>query len=432
MRYGHFDDEQREYVITRPDTPLPWINYLGSDDYFGIISNTAGGYSFYRDARLRRLTRYRYNNAPLDVGGRYLYLRDDETGEYWSPSWQPVQRELQDYSCRHGLGYTIISSRYLGIRAETLYFVPLSETLEVWRTRLTNEQRRAAPAVALQRRGVLPLGRAGRRHQLPAQLLDRAGRDRGRRHLPHDRVPRTTRPLRLVRLLQPPGRVRHAARRVPRARIAAGIARSPWRPAARATRSRTAGSRLAHTTCASTLAPHETREVIFVLGYAENPRDAKFDPVGSQTLNKRLVQPVIERFLRADEVERAFVALRDRWTELLGIVQVETGNQHVDRMVNIWNAYQCMVTFNLSRAASLFESGIGRGMGFRDSNQDLLGFVHMVPERARQRILDIAATQLQRAARTTSTSRSPSAATTPSAPASTTIRPGWCSAWPPT
>ena len=106
MRYGHFDDERREYVIDRPDTPLPWINYLGTEAYFGIVSNTAGGYSFYRDARLRRLTRYRYNNAPFDLGGRYLYVRDDATGDFWSPSWQPTRSALDEYECRHGLSYT--------------------------------------------------------------------------------------------------------------------------------------------------------------------------------------------------------------------------------------------------------------------------------------------------------------------------------------
>ena len=144
MRYGYFDDERREYVVTRPDTPLPWVNYLGNEDYFGIISNTAGGYSFFRDARLRRLTRYRYNNAPLDLGGRYVYLRDDDSGDYWSPSWQPVQGDLEDYRCRHGLGYTVIGSRKGGIRAESLYLVPLGERLEAWRVTLTNE--RSEPA----------------------------------------------------------------------------------------------------------------------------------------------------------------------------------------------------------------------------------------------------------------------------------------------
>jgi cellobiose phosphorylase len=140
MQYGQFDDRNREYVITRPNTPLPWINYLGCEDYFGLISNTAGGSSFYKDARLRRLTRYRYNNVPFDLGGRYIYVRDQGDGRYWSPSWQPTQTELQDYTCRHGMGYTIIGSTYAGIRAETCYFVPLGENLEVWRLTVTNQR----------------------------------------------------------------------------------------------------------------------------------------------------------------------------------------------------------------------------------------------------------------------------------------------------
>ena len=144
MRYGHFDDERREYVITRPDTPLPWINYLGSEAYFGLISNTAGGYSFYRDARLRRLTRYRYNNVPLDCGGRYIYLRDDDSEAFWSPSWQPVRHPLKDYVCRHGLAYTIIGSTCQGIEARTRYFVPLGDSLEIWQLTLTNRRQEHA------------------------------------------------------------------------------------------------------------------------------------------------------------------------------------------------------------------------------------------------------------------------------------------------
>ena len=144
MRFGHFDDGCREYVITQPDTPLPWINYLGCEEFFGLISHTASGYSFYRDARLRRLVRYRYNNVPMDTGGRYIYLRDDQSGDYWSPTSQPVRRDLQDFACRHGMGYTRIGSTYAGIAAETLFFVPLGETLEVWETSVTN--RRDTPA----------------------------------------------------------------------------------------------------------------------------------------------------------------------------------------------------------------------------------------------------------------------------------------------
>src|SRR5690348_12698548 len=145
LRYGHFDDEQREYVIERPDTPLPWINYLGTEAYFGIVSNTGGGYSFYRDARLRRLTRYRYNNAPMDLGGRYVYVRDDASGDYWSPTWQPTpEKELDSYQARHGMSYTKIASQRGGIAAETLYYVPLGQTLEVWRVRVTNHRDTAA------------------------------------------------------------------------------------------------------------------------------------------------------------------------------------------------------------------------------------------------------------------------------------------------
>jgi cellobiose phosphorylase len=143
MKFGNFDDQKREYIITRPDTPLPWINYLGSEAYFGLISNTAGGYSFYRDARLRRLTRYRYNNSPSDIGGRYIYLRDQAGGEFWSPSWQPTRTNLERYACRHGLGYTIIESLHKEVEASTRYFVPLGENLEVWDLTLTN--RRAEP-----------------------------------------------------------------------------------------------------------------------------------------------------------------------------------------------------------------------------------------------------------------------------------------------
>jgi len=143
------------------------------------------------------------------------------------------------------------------------------------------------------------------------------------------------------------------------------------------------------------LQPGESRKIIFVLGYQENPKDDKFDPPGSQVINKRRALPVIEKYLQPANVEAAFNALRDYWTALLGKFQVSTPDADTNRMVNIWNAYQCMVTFNMSRSASYFESGIGRGMGFRDSNQDLLGFVHMIPERARERILDLAATQLK-------------------------------------
>jgi cellobiose phosphorylase len=393
VRYGRFDDERREYVITRPDTPLPWINYLGSDDYFGIISNTAGGYSFYRDARLRRLTRYRYNNAPLDLGGRYLYLRDDERGTFWSPSWQPTQTELDDYECRHGMGYTTISSRRDDIRAEIRYFVPPGETLEIWQARVTNE--RSAPA-SLSLFGTVEFclwdalddsTNFQRNYSIGEVEVDdgviyhtteyRERRDHFAFFACSDRSAGfdTSRDAFLG-----PYRGWDRPLAVERGWTSGSIAHG-WQP-------------IGGHQVRLELAPGETREIIFVLGYAENPVDAKFDPPDSGILDKRAIRPTIARYLDPATVDDAFARLRSSWDALLGSFQVETGNEHLDRMVNIWNAYQCMVTFNLSRSASLYESGIGRGMGFRDSNQDLLGFVHMVPERARQRLLDTAATQL--------------------------------------
>ncbi len=394
MRFGHFDDAAREYVITRADTPLPWINYLGTEDYFAIVTNTAGGYSFFRDPRLRRLTRYRYNNVPLDTGGRYLYVRDDETGDFWSPSWQPTRSDLEDYRCRHGLGYTAIGSRRAGIEAETLYFVPLGETLELWRTRVVNH--RAAPA------------RLSLFSAVEFCLWDAL-----------DDATNFQRNLSVGEVEVEDGVVFHKSEYRERRDHFAYFACSevpvgfdtqceaflgPYRGWDRPVAVEEGRSRnsIAHgwAPCGShhielQLEPGESREIVFVLGYAENPREAKFDPPGSQSLDKRGVRSVLARYRDPAEVEAAFVQLRDHWTDLLAGLQVSAPNEHVNRMVNIWNQYQCMVTFNLSRSASLFESGIGRGMGFRDSNQDLLGFVQLSPARARERILDLAATQLR-------------------------------------
>jgi cellobiose phosphorylase len=392
-RFGRFDDEAREYVITRPDTPLPWINYIGSEEFFGIISNTGGGYSFYRDARLRRLTRYRYNNAPMDIGGRYLYIRDGGNGDYWSPSWQPVRADVEDYRCRHGLGYTVIESVHTGIVAEVLYFVPLGESLEIWRARITN-RRRANASLSLFSAVEFCLWDAwddqtNYQRNYSTGEVEVAGnviyhtteyRER-RNHFAYFACSEDVAGFDTQRdAFLGPYRGWDQPMVVERGRSEDSIAHG-WAPI---------GSHHVELE----LGPRETREVVFVLGYGENPPDAKFDPPGSGTLDERRVGPVIERYLRTEEVDRAFGSLWEHWSDLLDRVQVDTPSDHTDRMVNIWNAYQCMVTFNLSRSASYFDTGVGRGIGFRDSSQDLLGFVHMVPDRARERILDLAATQL--------------------------------------
>ena len=393
MRYGTFDDERREYVITRPDTPLPWINYLGDEAYFALLSNTGGGYSFYRDARLRRLIRYRYNHAPLDVGGRFLYVRDDDTGDYWNPSWQPTQRELDDYACRHGLGYSIIGSARGGIRVETLYLVPPGETLEVWRARVTNDRADRArlslygavefclwdaqdDATNFQRN--LSTGEVLVEDDVVYHVTEYRER---RDHVAWFACSAPVDGIDTIReAFLGPYRGWDRPRAVEAGAMSGSIAHG-WQP-------------VGALRTALVLEPGETRDVTFVLGYTENDPEHKFDPPGSTRPDLRRAREVIGRYRQPGRADADLELIRDVWAARLDGLRVATPDPHVDRMVNAWNPYQCMVTFNLSRSASMFESGIGRGMGFRDSNQDLLGFVHMVPERARDRILDIAATQL--------------------------------------
>jgi cellobiose phosphorylase len=399
MRYGFFDDEHREYVITRPDTPLPWINYLGCEDYFGIISNTAGGYSFYKDARLRRLTRYRYNNAPLDAGGRYIYLRDDGTESpadgplFWSPAWQPTRRRLDRYECRHGLGYTTIQSSLAGIESTIRYFVPLGESLEVWEVDLANQRSQAAnlsvfsavefclwealdDATNFQRNYSI-----GEVEVADGVIYHKTEYRERRNHFAYFACSEPLAGFDTQReAFLGPYRGWESPAAVEAGRTSHSIAHG-WQPVG------------AHHLRVR-LEPGERKKVIFLLGYSENPTDDKFDPPGTQTVNKRRVKPVIARYLQAGEAAAAFQALKEYWDGLLGKLHVTTPDGHTNRMVNIWNAYQVMITFNLSRSASYFESGIGRGMGFRDSNQDLLGFVHLIPDRAKARLLDLASTQL--------------------------------------
>lgn len=401
MRYGHFDDTTREYVIERPDTPLPWINYLGCEEYFGLISNTAGGYSFYKDARLRRLTRYRYNNAPTDMGGRYIYLRDNDAGKkgnisrpYWSPTWMPTRDKLDEYECRHGQGYTTIRSLAHKIEAQTRYFVPLGESLEIWELTLTNRRDKPADisifsaiefclwdanddATNFQRNFS-----TGEMEIIDGVIYHKTEYRERRDHFAYFACSEKLDGYDTQReAFLGPYRGWDAPLVVEKG-ISGESEAHGWQPI---------GSHHVRIQ----MEPGAHKKVIFILGYHENPQDAKFDPPDSQVINKKTVLPIIAKYLKPANVERAFAALKTHWDTLLGKLQVTTPDDHTNRMVNIWNAYQCMVTFNMSRSASYFESGIGRGMGFRDSNQDLLGFVHIIPERARERILDLAATQLK-------------------------------------
>ncbi len=389
MRFGYFDDTNREYVITTPQTPYPWINYLGTQEFFGLISQQAGGYCFYRDARLRRLTRYRYHNVPLDAGGRYFYIRE-ENGDYWNPSFGPVKKDLDTFECRHGLSYTKITGIRQGLKAELLYFVPLGTTAEVHQVTLTNEGdtprsiklysfiefclwNALDDATNFQRN--FSTGEV----EVVGSTLYHKTEYRERRnhfafyHVNADIAGFDTDRDEFFGLYNGMHEPQVVAEGKSRDSVASG-----WAPAA------------SH--CVPvTLAPGETRTLEFVLGYVENPEDEKWESHG--VINKRRAVELIEKFSRPEQVATSMRELRDYWSGMLSSYSLESSDEKLNRMVNIWNPYQCMVTFNMSRSASYFETGIGRGMGFRDSNQDLLGFVHLVPDRARERIIDIASTQ---------------------------------------
>jgi len=390
MQYGFFNDKDMEYVITTPKTPLPWINYLGSDEFFTLLSNTCGGYSFFKDAKLLRLTRYRYNNVPNDTGGKYYYIKDGDT--VWNPGWQPTRTPLDFYECRHGLGYSRFHSSKNQVEASLLCFVPRKDACEINKLTLTNRSDESKKLTLFsfvewclwnadddmknfQRN--LSTGEV----EVEGSVIYHKTEYRERRNhyaifsvnVPIDGFD-TSRDdfLGLYRGFDSPAAVE--------AGKCTGSIASGWYP-------------IASHHINITLAPGESREYIFLLGYIENPRDEKWAAPG--IVNKTRAYELINRYNTSEQVDKALTELKEYWKELLSRYQLISTNDKVNRMVNIWNQYQCMVTFNMSRSASYYESGIGRGMGFRDSCQDLLGFVHLIPERARERIIDIASTQFE-------------------------------------
>ena len=396
--FGHFDDLHREYVITNPKTPWPWINYLGNEDFFSLISNTAGGYSFYKDAKFRRITRYRYNNVPMDNGGRYFYINDE--GTVWSPGWKPCKTPLDFYECRHGMSYTRITGRKNDIEASILFFVPLNTWGEIQKMTLSNQSDKtkhiklfsfaewclwnaATDMENFQRN--FSTGEV----EIDGSVIYHKTEYKERRN--HYAFYSVNTPIQgfdtdresfigLYNEFRDPEKVMSGK---PGNSIAHG-----WSP-------------IASHYLEIELKPGESKDFIFLLGYVENPQEEKFSEAtegllhsgSSPIINKVQAQKMISQFDTSEKVDAAFNELKEYWDNLLNIYVLESEEAKLDRMVNIWNQYQCMITFNMSRSASFFESGIGRGMGFRDSNQDLVGFVHQIPERARERIIDIASTQ---------------------------------------
>jgi len=390
MKYGHFDDANREYVITNPKTPYPWINYLGNEDFFSLTSNTGGGYTFYKDAKFRRLTRYRYNNVPVDDGGKYFYIKDGDT--VWSPGWKPVKTELDSYECRHGMSYTKIKGSKNGVSTEVLQFIPLgfwgeiqkvsisNDSAEVKKLKLfsfvewclwnaeddmTNFQRNFNTGEVEIEESVIyhktEFKERRNHYAFYSVNNDIQGFDTDRESF-----------VGLYNGFDSPDAVDKGT---PGNTIAHG-----WSP-------------IASHYLEIELQPGEQKDLVFMLGYVEVDKDDKWE--SKAVINKKPAKDMIKKYDTVAKVDEAYEELRSYWDNLLCTISVESGDDKLDRMVNIWNQYQCMVTFNMSRSASFFESGIGRGMGFRDSNQDLIGFVHQIPERARERIFDIASTQFE-------------------------------------
>ncbi len=389
MKFGYFDDLNREYVITQPKTPYPWINYLGNEAYFSLISNTAGGYSFFRDARLRRITRYRYNNAPIDMGGKYYYINDG--GTVWSPSWSPVKEDLDAYTCRHGMGYTVITGEKNGIEMQTTYFVPMNYNGEVHKVKITNKSDSKKDfnlysliewclwdanddATNFQRNfstGEVEIDGSTIYHKTEyKERRDHFAFFHANTEISGFDTDRDSF-LGLYNGFDKPDVVLEDKSKNSEA--------LGWAP-------------IASHRISLSLAAGEVKELVFILGYVENPFEEKFTAQGG--INKTRAIELISRMDTPEKAEAALTELKKYWASLLSQYSVDSPDTKLNRMVNIWNQYQCMVTFNMSRSASYFESGIGRGMGFRDSNQDILGFVHQIPDRARERIIDLASTQL--------------------------------------
>lgn len=404
MKFGYFDDKNKEYVITTPRTPYPWINYLGKNDFFSIISNTAGGYAFYKDARLRRLTRYRYNNVPLDSNGRYFYITDG--GTTWNPAWQPCQTELDSYECHHGFGYTRFLSEKNSLKSDLLFFVPDSENVEIQMLTLKNVSEKAKKislvsfvewclynaqddATNFQRNFS-----TGEVEIQESCIYHRTEYRERRNHYAFYSVNSeiqgfdTDREafLGLYNGLDNPEAV---ASGKSKNSVADG-----WSPVA--------SHRIEFE-----LKAGEERTFVFLLGYVENAENEKFDlspnaeknllrtNCASHPVNKKKALEIQEKFDSKEKVLAAFDGLKKSWSEILLKFTLKTGDEKLDRMA-LWNQYQCVVTYNFARSASYFESGIGRGIGFRDTSQDMLGVVHSLPkERLRERLFDVAATQFE-------------------------------------
>ena len=385
MQYGYFDDEAKEYVITRPDTPQSWSNYLGSTEYGAIITNNAGGYGFYQSGARGRFLRLRFNSIPMDQPGRYLYLRDRQGGDYWSASWQPVGKPLDKYQsiCRHGTAYTVIESRYAGIATETTYFVPLGQNFEYWQLKVTNESDRPREIsvfsfceftnqwdtfqdqVNLQYSLFIVRGELTADGLLRIAIQDNLTPDSGEFFI-HDIARHAW-----MGLVGAPLDGYDTSREA-----FLGPYRGYHNPLVVEQGGCTGSQAYGGNACGSlqadlTLQPGESRDLLVMLGIG----DAR--STGKQTA---------ARFGSLEQARAELQKLKDHWHEKLGSLVVETPDEDLNHTINVWGLYNSLISFAWSRSASLVYNGERDGLGFRDSVQDVLGIVAAAPQEARQRL----------------------------------------------
>ncbi len=383
MQYGYFDDRAREYVITRPDTPRPWSNYLGSTAYGAIITNHAGGYSFYQSAATGRFLRLRFNSMPLDQPGRYFYLRDRASGDFWSAAWQPVGKPLDRYQsvCRHGTAYTQIESEYEGVRTESLYFVPIGQAFEYWRLRVTNRSDRPR---ALSVYTYCEFANLWDTYQdlvnlQYSQFITKAVLDDGMLGVTcNPNIAWSGRDLTgcnrtWMTLLGAP----LAGCETVRERFL-GVYGGYAAPEAlvqregRLTGFLAEGDNVCGTLQADlALAPGETRELRVLLG------------LGTPASHGHAT---VAEFGSGERCAEEFRRLKEAWHGDLQTIEVKTPDADFDHMVNVWNAYNALITYAWSRSASLIYNGERDGLGFRDTVQDLLGAIPLLRERVKPRL----------------------------------------------
>jgi len=379
MRYGHFDDVAREYVITRPDTPKSWINYLGSRLYGGIVTQNAGGYSFYRSGGTGRILRMRFNGVPVDQPGRYLYLRDDADGDFWSASWQPVGKPLGKYRAkvRHGLGYSVFEAEYGGILLEQTCFVPRGQAFECWALKLVNCSK------TVRRLSVFSYAELANNWHYRQDLENLQYSQYTVQMSVHDGMIRwrnaTDQGFEEVwfGLAGSPVESFDTDRD-----IFLGSYRTQASPLA-VERGRCSGSlAVGDNACTSLhtsleLAPGEGRQIVFMLGMGSPDESWRGLPPGREILSE---------YGDPERLDAELAAIKSEWAGLLDTLQVHTPDPELDSMVNVWNAYQAHQTFTWSRGVSLVEAGGRDGLGYRDTVQDMLAVIHAVPEAVEERL----------------------------------------------